>query len=85
MDLDWVMLAHNIVLLTVLATCIIAVVLKDLLYAVIILAGASMALAVVFYMLQAPDIAITEAVINAGIATVLYVIAISRTKREEDS
>ena len=85
MNLDWVMLAHNVVLLTVLATCIIAVVLKDLLHAVIILAGASVALAVVFYMLQAPDIAITEAVINAGIATVLYVIAISRTKREEDS
>ena len=85
MDLDWAMLAHNVVLLTVLATCIIAVVLKDLLYAVIILAGASMALAVVFYMLQAPDIAITEAVINAGIATVLYVVAISRTKREEES
>ena len=85
MNLDWVMLAHNVVLITVLATCIIAVVLKDLLHAVIILAGASVALAVVFYMLQAPDIAITEAVINAGIATVLYVIAISRTKREEDS
>ena len=85
MDLDWMMLAHNVVLITVLATCIIAVVLKDLLHAVIILAGASVALAVVFYMLQAPDIAITEAVINAGIATVLYVIAISRTKREEDS
>ncbi len=44
-----------------------------------------MVLAVVFYMLQAPDIAITEAVVNAGVATVLYVVAISKTKREEES
>ena len=84
MDLDWVMLAHNAVLITVLVTSIIAIVLKDLLYSVIILAGASIGLAIAFYMLQAPDIALTEAVVNAGIATVLYVIAIDRTKREEE-
>ena len=85
MDADLVMIAHNIMLITLIVTCIIAIQLKDLLHAVIILAGASVVLAVVFYMLQAPDIAITEAVVNAGVATVLYVIAISKTKREEDS
>ena len=84
MALDWMMLAHNAVLITVLVTSIIAIVLRDLLYSVIILAGASIGLAITFYMLQAPDIALTEAVVNAGIATVLYVIAIERTKREEE-
>jgi uncharacterized MnhB-related membrane protein len=57
--------------------------LRDLLYAVIILAGASLVLAILFYMLQAPDIAITQAAVNAGVATILYVVAVSRTQRRE--
>jgi uncharacterized MnhB-related membrane protein len=57
--------------------------LRDLLYAVIVLAGASLVLAILFYMLQAPDIAITQAAVNAGVATILYVVAVSRTQRRE--
>jgi uncharacterized MnhB-related membrane protein len=62
---------------------IVAIELKNLLYAVITLAGAGIVLAVIFYMLRAPDIAITQAAVGAGISTVLYIIAISRTRREE--
>jgi uncharacterized MnhB-related membrane protein len=62
---------------------LVAIELKDLLHSVIILGGASIVLALVFYMLQAPDIAITQATVGAGISTVLFVIAISRTTREE--
>jgi len=62
---------------------IIAIELKDLLYSVILLGGSSITLAVVFFMLQAPDIAITQAAVGAGVSTVLFVIAISRTRREE--
>lgn len=63
--------------------CVIAIELKDLLYSVIVLGGASITLAVIFYMLQAPDIAITQAAVGAGVSTVLFVIAISRTRRQE--
>ncbi len=63
--------------------CIIAIELKDLLYSIIVLAGANISLAVIFFMLQAPDIAITQAAVGAGVATVLFVIAISRTRRQE--
>ena len=70
-------------LLFLFVLCIVAIELKNLLYAVITLAGAGIVLAVIFYMLRAPDIAITQAVVGAGVATVLYVIAISRTRREE--
>ncbi|MBA7501528.1 hypothetical protein ES706_00099 [subsurface metagenome] len=63
--------------------CLIAIELKDLLYSVIVLAGASITLTVVFFMLQAPDIAITQAAVGAGVTTVLFVIAISRTRRRE--
>lgn len=62
---------------------IIAIELKDLLYSVIVLGGASITLAVIFFMLQAPDIAITQAAVGAGVSTVLFVIAVSRTRREE--
>jgi uncharacterized MnhB-related membrane protein len=70
-------------LLFMFVLCIVAIELKNLLYAVITLAGASIVLAVIFYMLRAPDIAITQAAVGAGVATVLYIIAISRTRREE--
>ena len=74
---------HNLLLIVLLTLCIAAIEFRDLLYSVIVLAGASITLAVIFYMLQAPDIAITQAAVGAGIMTVLYVITISRTRREE--
>lgn len=83
--MNWIMLIHNFLLIILLVACLIAIELKDLLYSVIILAGASVTLAILFYMLQAPDIAITEAVVNTGVATVLYVVAISKTRREEET
>lgn len=76
-------LVQNVLLVLMLVLYIVAIELKDLLYSVILLTGASVILAVVFYMLQAPDIAITQATVGAGISTVLFVIAVSRTRREE--
>lgn len=76
-------LVQNVLLVLMLVLYIVAIELKDLLYSVILLTGASIILAVVFYMLQAPDIAITQAAVGAGISTVLFVIAVSRTRREE--
>ena len=74
---------QSVLLLLLFALNIIAIELKDLLYSVIVLGGSSITLAVVFFMLQAPDIAITQAAVGAGISTVLFVLAISRTRREE--
>ena len=77
------LLIQNMLLILLFLLCLIAIEFKDLLYSVIVLAGASTTLAVVFYMLQAPDIAITQAAVGVGISTVLYVITISKTRREE--
>ncbi|HID60890.1 MAG TPA: DUF4040 domain-containing protein [Hadesarchaea archaeon] len=76
-------LIQNSLLIFILVLCLIAVELRDLLYSVIVLAGAGIVLAVIFYMLRAPDIAITQAAVGAGVTTVLFVIAVSRTRREE--
>lgn len=81
--MSWELILQSFMLLFLFVLCIVAVELKNLLYAVITLAGAGIVLAVIFYMLKAPDIAITQAVVGAGVATILYVIAISRTRREE--
>ena len=54
---------------------------KDLLHAVIALGALSLLLALLFYLLQAPDVAIAEAGIGAAITTAVYVVAIRATKR----
>ena len=63
---------------------LLAVCSRDLLFSVIFLAVVSMNLALVFLFLQAPDIAITEATVNAGLTTLIYVIAIKKTRRHEE-
>lgn len=81
--MSWLIL-HNFLLILTLIACIVAVELKDLLYAVVVLAAASVSLSIIFFLLQAPDVAITNAAVYGGIATVLYMVAISRTEREEE-
>ncbi len=62
---------------------VVAVELKDLLHSVIVLGGASTILAAIYYMLSAPDIAITQAAVIAGVATAVFVITIKKTERFE--
>jgi uncharacterized MnhB-related membrane protein len=82
--MDWIYLALNVLLLFALIGSIIVIHLKDLLYAVFVLGGVSVALSVVFLILKAPDVAITNAAVYGAIATVFYIIAISKTEREEE-
>lgn len=81
--MGWELALQVALLLGLLGLSLLAIESQDLLYSVILLAGASVALAVLFYTLRAPDIAITEAVVGVGVATLLYIIALSRTERLE--
>lgn len=75
----------DIVLLLFLVVCATAAVLtKDLLAATIILAAYSLIMAVVWTELNSVDVAFTEASVGAGITTVLFIAALSRTKRREE-
>jgi uncharacterized MnhB-related membrane protein len=56
---------------------------KDLIHAVIILGSADAVLAVTFYFLAAPDIAITQAAVIACLSTFIYILAIRKTRRME--
>ncbi|MCK4777749.1 MAG: DUF4040 domain-containing protein [Actinomycetia bacterium] len=57
---------------------------KDLLAAALIFSGYSLVMSIVWQQLGAPDIAMTEAAIGAGITTVLFIVTISKTSRREE-
>lgn len=73
-----------VVLVLIVVGAALAVWFKDLLSSVLALAAASLLLALEFYLLQAPDVAIAEAGIGAALTTAIYVIAIRRTARREE-
>jgi len=75
---------HVVVLALIVIGAALAVWFKDLLSSVIALAAASLLVALEFYLLQAPDVAIAEAGIGAALTTAIYVIAIWRTARKEE-
>jgi len=61
-----------------------ASVFKDLISAVIAAALVSLVATILFYFLQAPDVAMAEAAIGAALTAAIFIIAIRRTKRYEE-
>lgn len=55
---------------------------SDLLKASVFLGGAGLLLALIYFILKAPDIAITEAAVSA-LAFAILVFTIGKTRREE--
>ncbi len=53
---------------------------KSLLSAVIVFMTYSLIMAILWQQLNAPDLAITEAAVGAGITTILFVLAIRRIR-----
>jgi len=72
------------ILIIIIIMAIFALQFKNLLNAVIALAVFSLLLSLIFYLLHAPDVAIAEAAVGAGVATTLFVVVISKTKRKEN-
>ena len=61
-----------------------ASVFKDLISVVIAAAFVSLVAAILFYFLQAPDVAMAEAAIGAALTAAIFIIAIRRTQRYEE-
>jgi uncharacterized MnhB-related membrane protein len=77
--------ALNITLIVMLViTALLATFSRDLLAAVIIFSVYGLIMALMWQRLQAPDLALTEAAVGAGITTVLFVVAIFKTRRREE-
>lgn len=73
----------EIVLVLILALSAFALFSPDLLHGTIALSAGSVLSALLFYLFHAPDVAITEAAVGAGVSTVLFVWAIRRTARRD--
>ena len=68
----------NLFLIIMLLLAFVALELKNLINSVIVLGAFSLILSLVLYYLHAPDVAITEAAIGSGFATVIFIIAIKK-------
>lgn len=63
---------------------VVSILVKDLLYSVLSLALLSLITSILFLLLNAPDVAITEAAVGAALTTVIFLFGIRRTKREDE-
>ena len=70
--------------LIILGAALFAVRQKDLLLAVIGTSIVSLVLSVLFFLLQAPDVALTEAAIGVALTTIIFIITIKKTTRYEE-
>jgi len=77
-------IAEAILVLLMLGGAVCACIFRDLLNAVIATAFVSLMATILFYFLQAPDVAMAEASIGAALTTAIFVIAIRKTKRFEE-
>ena len=66
------------------AAAIYSITQKDLLFAVLGTGVVSLILSIFFYILQAPDVAITEAAIGIALTTIIFIITIRNTNRDEN-
>jgi len=71
----------------VLVSAIATIILRDVLAAIVAFGAYSLGLAMLWLTLQAPDVALTEAAIGAGVTTILFILTLTKTVRPatEDS
>jgi len=74
----------TILVLLMIVSAIAVLIFKDLMNAVIASCMISLIAVILFYCMQAPDVAMAEAAIGAALITGILVIAVKRTKRFEE-
>jgi len=77
---SFVEIIHISTLIMMIIAGFLAVVLKKLLPSIIALTVASLLLSLEFYILHAPDVAIAEAGIGAGLTMAIFIFAIRGTR-----
>lgn len=61
-----------------------AMVVRNVLSSVVLLGAVSLLASYLFLRMSAPDVAMTEAAIGAGLTTIIFLIAVRRTKEQEE-
>ena len=70
--------------LSMILSAILAMLVKDLISSVIAVGVVSLFASIIYLLLQAPDVAMTEAAIGAGLSTLIFLYALQKTKDAED-
>lgn len=73
-----------IILISILALSLYTIETKDLLHGILALSAISLLSSLLFYLLKAPDVAITEAAVGAGVSTAVFIGIIRNTDRRDD-
>ncbi|MBQ2955893.1 MAG: DUF4040 domain-containing protein, partial [Clostridia bacterium] len=69
----------NILLLVFIIVCALSVSLtKNLLTSIIIFMSQSLAMSIIWIMLESPDLAITEAAVGAGVTSLLFFVTLKK-------
>ncbi|NLV11180.1 DUF4040 domain-containing protein [Halomicrobium sp. HM KBTZ05] len=71
-------------LVFVLGCALGAAVLRDVLASVIAFAAYSLGVSIIWIVLQAPDVGLTEAAVGAGVMTILLLLALANTSRPSE-
>ena len=82
--MSWLIIPIIALVILTLSAAIYAVVTKNLLYAVVATGLISLCLSLFFFILQAPDVALTEAAIGVALTTIIFIITIRNTTQYED-
>ena len=82
--MTWLAVFVFVLCVVLIAAAIFAVVQKDLMLAVIGTGVVSVILSALFLILQAPDVALTEAAIGIALTTIIFIITLKKTKRYEE-
>ncbi len=69
--------------LAVIAVALGAILSKDITQSVMLFMGVGLGSVVLFFIFQAPDVALTEAVIGTGLSTAVFLLGIRHTSQEE--
>jgi uncharacterized MnhB-related membrane protein len=70
----------DLITLFLLIAVLLVVFSKKMIYSLIALSLFSMMMALKYFLLKAPDVAITEAALGTGLSTMVFLIAIKKTK-----
>lgn len=74
----------SILIILMLVSAIAAILFKSLLNSVVATGMVSLIAAGLFYYLQAPDVAMAEAIIGAGLTTAIFIITLIKTEWGEE-
>ncbi|MDG6229567.1 MAG: DUF4040 domain-containing protein [Candidatus Thermoplasmatota archaeon] len=71
---------HEIVLILLVGTAVLFIISKTLIQALIVLSANTLLLVIILFFYQAPDVAITMAVVGTGATTILYLTVLRKVE-----